>query len=89
MSDRTFRDGLLDGKVAYVAGGTRGMNLAIAKRFARGFGVLCSGSWPGSVDGFREEGLPLATLKSTESLDKYFLAGFAINLGWPQEHPRS
>jgi NAD(P)-dependent dehydrogenase (short-subunit alcohol dehydrogenase family) len=30
----TFCDGLLEGKVAYVAGGTRGMNLAIAKRFA-------------------------------------------------------
>jgi len=32
---KVFVDGLLDGKVAYIAGGTRGMNLAIAKRFAR------------------------------------------------------
>jgi NAD(P)-dependent dehydrogenase (short-subunit alcohol dehydrogenase family) len=31
----TFQPGLLAGKVAYVAGGTRGMNLAIAKRYAR------------------------------------------------------
>jgi len=29
-----FEKGLLAGKVAYVAGGTRGMNLAIAKRYA-------------------------------------------------------
>jgi NAD(P)-dependent dehydrogenase (short-subunit alcohol dehydrogenase family) len=29
-----FRDGLLDGKVAFVAGGTSGINLGIAKRFA-------------------------------------------------------
>ena len=33
MSD-VFRPDLLAGKVAYVAGGTRGMNLAIAKRYA-------------------------------------------------------
>jgi NAD(P)-dependent dehydrogenase (short-subunit alcohol dehydrogenase family) len=31
---KVFREGLLEGKVAYVAGGTRGMNLAIAKRYA-------------------------------------------------------
>jgi NAD(P)-dependent dehydrogenase (short-subunit alcohol dehydrogenase family) len=30
----TFRDGLLDGKVAFIAGGTSGINLGIAKRFA-------------------------------------------------------
>ena len=30
----TFRDGLLVGKVAFVAGGTSGINLGIAKRFA-------------------------------------------------------
>ena len=30
----TFGQGILAGKSAYVAGGTRGMNLAIAKRFA-------------------------------------------------------
>jgi NAD(P)-dependent dehydrogenase (short-subunit alcohol dehydrogenase family) len=29
-----FRDGLMDGKVAFVAGGTSGINLGIAKRFA-------------------------------------------------------
>jgi NAD(P)-dependent dehydrogenase (short-subunit alcohol dehydrogenase family) len=29
-----FRDGLLDGKVAFVAGGTSGINLGIAKRYA-------------------------------------------------------
>jgi NAD(P)-dependent dehydrogenase (short-subunit alcohol dehydrogenase family) len=29
-----FRDGILDGKVAFVAGGTSGINLGIAKRFA-------------------------------------------------------
>ncbi len=34
MSGGTFLPGLLEGKVAYVAGGTRGMNLAIAKRYA-------------------------------------------------------
>jgi NAD(P)-dependent dehydrogenase (short-subunit alcohol dehydrogenase family) len=32
MSD-VFRPGLLRGKVAYIAGGTRGMNLAIAKKY--------------------------------------------------------
>lgn len=31
----TFRDGLLDGKVAFVAGGTSGINLGIAKRLAQ------------------------------------------------------
>lgn len=30
----TFRDGLLQGKVAFVAGGTSGINLGIAKRFS-------------------------------------------------------
>ncbi|WP_120716510.1 SDR family oxidoreductase [Tsuneonella amylolytica] len=30
----TFRDGLFDGKVAFVAGGTSGINLGIARRFA-------------------------------------------------------
>jgi len=30
----TFRDGLLAGKTAFVAGGTSGINLGIAKRFA-------------------------------------------------------
>jgi len=30
----TFRDGLLEGKVAFVAGGTSGINLGIAKRYA-------------------------------------------------------
>jgi NAD(P)-dependent dehydrogenase (short-subunit alcohol dehydrogenase family) len=29
-----FRDGILDGKTAFVAGGTSGINLGIAKRFA-------------------------------------------------------
>ena len=32
---QTFRDGLLDGKVAFVAGGTSGINLGIAKRYAQ------------------------------------------------------
>jgi len=31
----TFQPNLLQGKVAYVAGGTRGMNLAIAERYAK------------------------------------------------------
>ena len=31
---KTFQDGILAGKVAFVAGGTRGMNLEIAKRYA-------------------------------------------------------
>lgn len=30
-----FRDGLFDGKVAFVAGGTSGINLGIAKRYAK------------------------------------------------------
>jgi len=37
----TFAPGLLAGKVAYVAGGTRGMNLAIAKRYARFGANVC------------------------------------------------
>jgi NAD(P)-dependent dehydrogenase (short-subunit alcohol dehydrogenase family) len=31
----TFRDGLFDGKVAFIAGGTSGINLGIAKRLAQ------------------------------------------------------
>jgi NAD(P)-dependent dehydrogenase (short-subunit alcohol dehydrogenase family) len=34
MSANVFRDGLLAGKVAYIAGGTSGINLGIALRFA-------------------------------------------------------
>jgi NAD(P)-dependent dehydrogenase (short-subunit alcohol dehydrogenase family) len=34
MEGATFRDGLLEGKVAFVAGGTSGINLGIARRFA-------------------------------------------------------
>ncbi len=34
MAGQTFRDGLLDGKVAFIAGGTSGINLGIAKRLA-------------------------------------------------------
>ncbi len=34
MSDGSFAEGILDGKVAVVVGGTRGMNLQIAKRYA-------------------------------------------------------
>jgi len=36
-----FRPGLLAGKVAYVAGGTRGMNLAIAKRYGEYGAAVC------------------------------------------------
>ena len=35
MAAETFRDGLLAGKNAFVTGGTSGINLAIAQRFAR------------------------------------------------------
>lgn len=34
MTQSPFRDGLFEGKVAFVAGGTSGINLGIAKRFA-------------------------------------------------------
>jgi len=34
MSTKVFRDGLMEGKVAYIAGGTSGINLGIALRFA-------------------------------------------------------
>ena len=34
MTQSPFRDGILDGKVAFVAGGTSGINLGIARRFA-------------------------------------------------------
>jgi NAD(P)-dependent dehydrogenase (short-subunit alcohol dehydrogenase family) len=34
MTQSPFRDNILDGKVAFVAGGTSGINLGIAKRFA-------------------------------------------------------
>ena len=34
MTQSPFRDGILEGKVAFVAGGTSGINLGIAKRFA-------------------------------------------------------
>ncbi len=33
MTQSPFKDGILDGKVAFVAGGTSGINLGIAKRF--------------------------------------------------------
>jgi NAD(P)-dependent dehydrogenase (short-subunit alcohol dehydrogenase family) len=33
MTQSPFRDGILDGKVAFVAGGTSGINLGIARRF--------------------------------------------------------
>jgi len=35
MHMSTFRDNLLEGKVAFVAGGTSGINLGIAKRYAQ------------------------------------------------------
>lgn len=34
MTQSPFRDGILEGKVAFVAGGTSGINLGIARRFA-------------------------------------------------------
>ena len=34
MTNSPFRDGLFEGKVVFVAGGTSGINLGIAKRFA-------------------------------------------------------
>lgn len=34
MTQSPFRDGILEGKVAFIAGGTSGINLGIAKRFA-------------------------------------------------------
>ena len=37
----TFRDNLLAGKTAFIAGGTSGINLGIAKRFAKGRIVSC------------------------------------------------
>ncbi|MFT7622138.1 MAG: NAD(P)-dependent dehydrogenase (short-subunit alcohol dehydrogenase family) [Myxococcota bacterium] len=37
----TFGDKILEGKVAFVAGGTRGMNLAIARRYAQHGAKVC------------------------------------------------
>ncbi len=46
----TFRDNLLAGKTAFVAGGTSGINLGIAKRFAAlGAKVAVAGRDPDKV----------------------------------------
>jgi NAD(P)-dependent dehydrogenase (short-subunit alcohol dehydrogenase family) len=48
---KTFQDGLLTGKTAFVAGGTSGINLGIAKRFAQlGAKVAVAGRDPDKAE---------------------------------------
>lgn len=51
-----FRDGLFDGKIAFVAGGTSGINLGIAKRYAQlGARVAVAGRNPDKARGAAAE----------------------------------
>lgn len=71
-----FRDGLLAGKTAFVAGGTSGINLAIAKRFSQlGSNVAVAGRDPEKARKAAEEIGPKALGLSADVRDYAAIRG--------------
>ena len=80
MADGIFKDGLLAGKVAFVTGGSSGINLGIAERFVKaGAKVVINGrnveKLEGAVKGLQAHGTAMgipADVRDYASVEKAF-----------------